>query len=181
MLKKVLVGTGILAVILVGLLVYLNNKNRTLSPAGSVEAANQTLSVSITYSRPSVRDRLIFGTREDEALQPYGEYWRLGANEATEITFSQDVTFGGEPVGKGRYTLYAIPGEKEFVIGVNSSLDRWGYSEPDYSQDVVRVTIPVEESVHTEQFTLDLKNSSEGIDLIILWSDTRLTVPIVAQ
>ncbi len=181
MLKKVLIGIGILAVVLVGLLTYVNNRNRTLSPSGSSALSNSSLSVSITYSRPSVRERLIFGTEDEGALQPYGIYWRLGANEATEITFNQDVIFAGEAISKGTYTLYAIPDENAFVIGVNSSLDRWGYSEPDYAEDVVRVTIPVEKSGHTEQFTMDLENSTAGIDLLILWSDVKLIVPIVAQ
>ncbi len=181
MLRKVLIGIGILAVVLVGLLMYVNNRNRTLSPSGSAEASNRDLSVSISYSRPSVRDRVIFGPDAEEALQPYGVYWRLGANEATEITFNRDVIFGGKELEKGSYTLYAIPGDTVFVIGVNSSVDRWGYSEPDFSQDVARITIPVEESVHTEQFTIDLTNSAEGIDMVILWSDVRLTVPIKAQ
>ncbi len=181
MLKKVLIGIGILAVILVGLLAYLNNRNRTLSPPGSAEASAQDLTVSVTYSRPSVRDRLIFGPSEDDALQPYGIYWRLGANEATEITFSADVLFGGTALEKGTYTLYAVPGSKSFVIGVNSSLDRWGYSEPDYEQDVAKLTIPVEKSSHTEQFTIDLESSGAGINMLILWSDVKLTIPIVAQ
>ncbi len=181
MLKKVLIGVGILAVILVGLLAYLNNRNRTLSPPGSAEASNNGLSVSISYSRPSVRERLIFGPAEKDALQPYGIYWRLGANEATEITFSTDVLFGGETLEEGTYTLYAIPGDKSFIIGVSSSLDRWGYSEPDYSQDVARLSIPVEKAPHTEQFTIDLVNSGAGINMSILWSDVKLTIPIVAQ
>ncbi|MEQ9219510.1 MAG: DUF2911 domain-containing protein [Cyclobacteriaceae bacterium] len=181
MLKKVLIGVGILAVVLVGLLAYLNNRNRTLSPPGSAEASNQELSVSVNYSRPSVRDRLIFGPAEEDALQPYGIYWRLGANEATEITFSTDVLFGGKMVPKGTYTLYAVPGSKSFVIGVNSSLDRWGYSEPDYDQDVAKIIVPVEKAGPTEQFTIDLVTSGNGINMLILWSEVKLTIPIVAQ
>lgn len=181
MLKKVLIGIGILAVILVGLLAYLNNRNRTLSPPGSAEASTQDLTVSVTYSRPSVRDRLIFGPEAEGALQPYGIYWRLGANEATEITFSTDVLFGGESLSKGTYTLYAIPGSKSFVIGVSSSLDRWGYSEPDYDMDIARLNVSVEKSPHTEQFTIDLVSSGAGINMLILWSEIKLTIPIVAQ
>lgn len=178
MLKKALIGIGILAVVLVGLLAYLNNRNRTLSPPGSAEASNQELTVSVSYSRPSVRGRLIFGPEAEDALQPYGIYWRLGANEATEITFSTDVLFGGKTLPKGTYTLYAIPGSKSFVIGVNSSLDRWGYSEPDYDQDVAKLSIPVEKSPHTEQFTIELENSGAGVNMLILWSDVKLTIPI---
>lgn len=181
MLRKVLIGIGILAVVLVGLLIYVNNRNRTLSPPGSAEAVNQELTVSINYSRPSVRDRLIFGPESDGALQPYGVYWRLGANEATEISLSTDVLFGGKSLSEGTYTLYAIPNQSEFVIGVNSSLDRWGYSEPDYANDLFRISVPVQSSAHTEQFTINLETTSKGINMLVLWADVKLTIPIVAQ
>ena len=111
--KKILIGVVAVIVILAAAFAYLNNRNRTLSPPGSAELANGDLSVSITYSRPSVRGRLIFGTKEQGALQPYGVYWRLGANEATEITLNKDVTFNGNPLKAGKYKLYATPGGDE--------------------------------------------------------------------
>ena len=101
MLKKILISLGVVVVLLVAAYFYLDNRNRTLSPRGAANLTNGELTVDITYSRPSVRDRLIFGTEEDEALQPYGKYWRLGANESTEVTFSQDVLLVDQPVKKG--------------------------------------------------------------------------------
>ncbi|XOV95040.1 MAG: DUF2911 domain-containing protein [Bacteroidota bacterium] len=181
MLKKIVIGVVVLGVILAGLLFYLNNRNRTLSPPGSAEASNGGLSVSIEYSRPSVRDRVIFGTEDEGALQPYGVYWRLGANEATEITFNQKVNFGGQTLDKGTYTLYAFPGENSFDIGVNTSLNRWGYSEPDYNEEIARFAVPVEKAPQTEQFTIDLVNSGQAINFVMKWSDVKLTIPITAQ
>jgi hypothetical protein len=86
--RKILIGAVILVVVLGAAMAYLNYRSRTLSPSGSGTITNGDLTVSVSYSRPSVRGRVIFGTKEQNALQPYGAYWRLGANESTEITFS---------------------------------------------------------------------------------------------
>jgi hypothetical protein len=179
MLKKVLIGLGVLIIILVIAFLYLNNRNRTLSPPGSAELTNGELSVSITYSRPSVRGRVIFGTETEEALQPYGKYWRLGANESTEITFNKDVNFNGAPVKAGTYRIYAIPGPGEFDIGLNSELGRWGAFEPDYAQDVLHTKAPTQQtSSLVEQFTISLAPAESGIDVIFEWANTRFVVPI---
>src|SRR5690606_28084872 len=71
---------------------------RVLSPAGETMLTSGDLTVAVRYSRPSVRDRLIFEVADQVALQPYGQYWRLGANDAAQITFNRDVLFNGEPL-----------------------------------------------------------------------------------
>jgi hypothetical protein len=177
--KKVLLSILVLVVILVAAGFFLNYRNRSLSPPGEVSLTSGDLQVSVEYSRPSVRGRLIFGKEEEEALLPYGKYWRLGANESTEITFSQDVTFNGEPVKKGTYRIYAFPGETSFEIGLNSELDKWGYSEPDYSQDVLRTKVPVEKTTESvEQYTITMEKTEGGIDVIFAWSDRRFKIPV---
>src|SRR5688572_2538994 len=103
--KKILIGVLALVVIVVAAMFYLNNRNRTMSPPGSAELSNGDLKVSVAYSRPSARGRVIFGSEAQGALQPHGKYWRLGANEPTTITFSKDVKFNGEPVKAGTYTI----------------------------------------------------------------------------
>src|SRR4051812_18685356 len=108
--KKILISVAVVILLLIAAMFYLNNRNRTLSPPGSETLTSGGLTVSVTYSRPSVRGRLIFGPEEQKALQPYGKYWRLGANESTEITFNRDITFNGEPVKAGTYRMYAVPG-----------------------------------------------------------------------
>ena len=179
MLKKILIGLGILIILLVAAFLYLNNRNRTLSPPGSVELTNGELSISISYSRPSVRGRVIFGTETEGALQPYGKYWRLGANESTEITFSKDVNFNGTPIKGGTYRMYAIPGADEFEIALNSELGQWGAFEPDYSLDVLRTKVPVQQtSSLVEQYTISLTPTDNGIDVIFEWANTRFVVPV---
>jgi hypothetical protein len=179
MLKKILIGAAVLVVIFGAALFYLNNRNRALSPPGSASLSNDDLTVSITYSRPSVRERLVFGTKEQKALQPYGEYWRLGANESTEITFNQNVIFNSEKVEAGTYRIYAVPGPETFEIGLNSELGKWGYSEPDYKLDVVKTKVPVQKlTTPVEQFTITLTKAENGIDAVFDWSDVRLTIPV---
>lgn len=179
MLKKILIGLGILIIMLMAAFLYLNNRNRTLSPPGSAELTNGDLSISISYSRPSVRGRVIFGPETDGALQPYGKYWRLGANESTEITFNKDVNFNGAPVKAGTYRMYAIPGADEFEIALNSELGQWGAFEPDYSLDVLRTKVPVQKtSSLVEQYTISLAPTDNGIDVIFEWANTRFVVPV---
>ena len=165
MLKKTLIITGIIITLAAAAMFYLNHRNRTLSHAGKAEISAQGLNISVEYSRPSVRDRQIFGPT-DEAIQVYGAYWRFGANESTEITVDKDFMVNGIPISAGRYKIYAFPGEKEFEIGFSKDIGNWGYSEPDYELDVARFKVPVQYQENTEQFTISLKEASDGINLI---------------
>lgn len=182
MLKKILIGVAVLIVVLAAVLVYLNHRNRTLSPPGSAALTSDGLTISVSYSRPSVRNRVIFGTKEEGALQPYGEYWRLGANEATEITFNRDVVFNDKPVKAGTYRMYAVPGPETFDIGLNSELGEWGAMEPDYSLDVLHTEVPAQKTMSpVEQYTISLEPISGGINVVFEWADTRFVVPVTVQ
>lgn len=180
MLKKILIGLGILAIIIIIGMVYLNHRNRTLSPPGEASYDNKGLTIEIKYSRPSVKGRLIFGAAADEALQPYGSYWRLGANEATEIKFLQDVTFNGVPLEKGTYRVYAVPGASTFKISVNTELGKWGAFEPNHDMDLFTTDVPVthlDEPV--EQMTIRIEQAvNDGAIIYFEWSDVQLPVPI---
>jgi hypothetical protein len=180
--KKILIAVAVIIGLLAAALFYLNYRNRSLSPPGSATLTSGGLTVSITYSRPSVRGRLIFGPEDQKALQPYGKYWRLGANESTEIVFSRDVLFNGAPVKAGTYRIYAIPGETTFTLVLNSELGQWGAFEPDSKLDVLRVLVPVHKiNVPVEQFTISLAPEGDGINVIFEWSDTRFVLPLKAQ
>jgi len=180
--KKIIIGVLILIGVLAVGFAYLNYRNRTLSPPGSTELTVNGLTVSIPYSRPSVRDRLIFGTEEQKALQPYGKYWRLGANESTEITVNKDVTFNGEPLKAGTYRMYAVPGPETFDIGLNSELGKWGAMEPDYDLDVLHTKVPVEKATTpVEQYTITTVEADGGIDVVFEFSDVRFRVPVRAK
>lgn len=177
--KKIVIVIAVLIVFLVAALIYLNNRNRTLSPPGSAELMNGNLKVSIQYSRPFVRNRIIFGSKEQGALQPYGEYWRLGANEATEITFSKAISFNGRPVNAGTYRIYAVPGPEEFELILNSELGVWGVFEPDPEKDVLRTKVAIEKvSPPVEQFTISMLAVGDTININFEWEKIRFSVPV---
>jgi len=176
--KKILLSVGVILVILIIGFFWMSSRNRSMSPAGTTSFTDGDLTVAVNYSRPSVRGRVIFGPEGSGALLPYGKYWRLGANEPTSIEFSQDVTFAGKPVPKGKYRMYAFPGEKEFTIVLNSEISAWGYAEPDYSKDVVKVSVPVVTSDSpTEQLTIEAGKSDE-LFVLIKWDNISISIPV---
>jgi hypothetical protein len=180
--RKILIGILAIVVLLAAAFFYFDYRNRTLSPPGSETLTSGGITVSVSYSRPSVRGRVIFGSAEQNALQPYGEYWRLGANEATEVTFNRDVLFNGIPVKAGTYKMYAVPGPESFDIALNSELGEWGAREPDYDKDILHTKIPVEKiSTPVEQYTISLAPAGEGVNMIFEWSDVRFVVPLKVQ
>jgi len=177
--KKILIGVGIFILILVIGFIYLNYRNRSLSPPGEVKYDKNGLTIEIPYSRPSVRGRLIFGTKEDGALLPYGVYWRLGANEATEVTFNKDVLFNGNELTAGTYRMYAVPDANEFEIYLNTGTGEWGAFEPDKSFDVLNTKVPAEKGASSvEQFTIRFEEEGSRVLIVCEWSDVKVKIPI---
>ncbi|MEO9872038.1 DUF2911 domain-containing protein [Ekhidna sp.] len=179
--KKLLIGFGILVVLIVAFMIYANNRNRTLSPPGLTNATGKGMEVSVNYSRPSVRNRMIFGEVEEEALQPYGVYWRLGANEPTLLEVSESFTFGEKKITAGKYVIYAFPRKGEMEIILNSDLRFWGYTEPDYEQDLATVVVPLSRNEHVEQFTIDAVEIKNGVNLVFTWGNFKWELPIERQ
>ncbi len=147
--------------------------------------------VRVVYSRPYKRDRdNVFGTKESEALVPFGELWRTGANEATELTVTGDVNFGGEMLKAGNYSLFSTPGPESWQIHVNTTLGlsgafarnpETGEFERAYKgeNDAVAVTVPsgtLEEEV--EQLTISFEETEGGADIVLSWITTTVRVPI---
>lgn len=176
MLKKVIIG---LVIAFVAYFAYGVLTTRSHSPLTTAEGSLGDLKVSVDYCQPYKKDRLIFGEESEEALVPYGKYWRLGANDATEITFSQDVSFAGESVAAGRYRMYAVPNVSNWEISLNSQLGEFGYFEPDYTLDVLKVKIPTRINPNTiEQFTMAFDSDSTHLFLSMGWDATMIRVPI---
>lgn len=113
--------------------------------------------IKITYSRPQLKGRPL------DSLARLGKKWRTGANEATEVTFYKDVTFGGNPVKAGTYTLYTIPGKNEWTIALSSQLNVWGAYFHEQENDVVRVTAPV-------------KTNDKSIEAFSIVIDDQMTI-----
>lgn len=132
--------------------------------------------VKVHYSSPRMRGREIFG-----GLVPLNEVWRFGANEATELTITRSIEFGGEELSAGSYAIFAIPGEETWTIIVNGGLGQWGafsYSDDD---DVLRIDVPAETTEKThEAFTIrfDEADGGSGANMVAVWADTQISIPI---
>jgi hypothetical protein len=130
----------------------------------------------VIYGRPHRQGRKIF-----DSLVVYGEPWRLGANEATEIEFFVPVAISGKPISKGRYTMYAIPYEGRWTMVLNSKLDVWGL-EPDPSKDVFKTDIPVQETDQpVEYFSMVFHETTNGAELVMAWDRIVARLPITLQ
>lgn len=129
--------------------------------------------MKVVYSRPQKKGRDIFGD-----LISYGEVWRAGANESTQITFFEDVVVGDAKVKAGRYTLYTVPGEDEWDVMINTDLDGWGAYAYDANKNVATITVPAMETEDTvEAFTIVFEEVEDGAHLIMAWDDTVVRVP----
>jgi hypothetical protein len=141
------------------------------APKSTAEVAENDV-VKVTYGAPSKRDREIFGK-----LVPFGEVWRTGANNGTEITFKKDVTFGGKAVKAGTYTLFTIPGQKEWKVLLNSELKQWGsygYAKIK-DKNVAEVSVPATMTENTvEKFNI----SATATGITIAWDKTAVSVAI---
>ena len=133
----------------------------------------EPLVLRLVYSRPQLNGRKVFGE-----LQEYGQVWRLGANEATEIEFFKDVKIGGKKIKKGRYTLDCIPYPEKWTIIVNRETDTWGSFKYDQSKDVVRVDVPVTKNESTEALTIVFEKSATGANMLMYWDDVKASLPI---
>jgi hypothetical protein len=132
------------------------------------------LLMRVIYSRPQVNGRKIFGE-----LQEYGEVWRLGANEATEIEFFRDVEINHKKIKKGRYTLYAIPFPDKWTLIVNKDTDTWGSFRYDSLKDVVRMDLPVKKNDLTEDMTIVFEKTNTGANMNIYWDEVKTSLPVV--
>lgn len=180
--RKIFFALGAVIIIFVGWTVYGLLIAEPASPLATVEGSYEDLNMKVEYSRPYKKGRAIFGEESEGALQPYGKYWRLGANAATKITFSKDINFAGQPVDAGTYRMYAVPGANEWEVSLNSESDvSFGAFEPDYDLDVVKVKVPAQTVPETEQFTITFDSGTDGAQMNFVWDKTKVTVPITIQ
>jgi len=127
----------------------------------------------IVYSRPHLQGRQLF-----HDVLKYGEPWRLGANEATELDLYKEVTIQGKKIEPGRYILYCIPEKDKWIIAFNSNIDSWGL-EPDLSKDIARFTIPVKQNANAlEYFTMVFRQVDGATGLLMAWDNIEAFLPI---
>jgi len=149
------------------------------SPKETVAYVKENISLEVVYSRPYKKGRLIFGQDEDGALVPYGTYWRLGANAASTFETLTDIAFAGRMLPAGKYRLYAIPQAYHWTIVLNKEFSAFGYSEPDYSKDVMRVNVASAKLLTPiEQFSIDILEGNESLTLRMRWDTTAVLIPL---
>ena len=135
----------------------------------------EPLVARVIFSRPAKNGRTIFGE-----LLEYGKVWRLGANEATEIEFFQNVKIATTKIKKGRYTMYCIPFAEKWTIIINKETDTWGSFKYDQTKDLVRIDVPVQkQSEILEAFVMAFDKSPTGANLVIAWDNFKVTLPII--
>lgn len=140
----------------------------------SYKEADKT--IRIIYSRPQLKGRSL------DELAPDGKVWRTGANEAPEITFYEDVNFGGKEIKAGTYSLFTIPGQGEWTVALNKNLNQWGAYSYDESADVARIKVPHKtDSNSLEEFSIAFKESDKGAEMVMGWDKTRVSVPITMK
>jgi Protein of unknown function (DUF2911) len=133
--------------------------------------------VTINYSRPSMRNRKIFG-----GLVPYGQVWRTGANAATSLKTDMNLTIGGASVPAGSYTLYTIPNESGWKLIINKQTGQWG-TDYEEKEDLARVDMKVAtNATPTEQFTISLdKTGASAATVKLDWASTTTSVAITEK
>jgi hypothetical protein len=182
MIKKVLAGVGGLLLLAALIFVYRVRTTPPKSPSETVSYSQGGLDIKVSYSRPFKRGRVIFGEKSAGALVPNGQYWRLGANAATEITLSKAVQVAGKPLAAGTYRMYAIPGATMWKVIFNSQTGKFGFFEPDHEKDVLTVEVaPETATTSVEQFTIAVTGEPSAAKLDFSWDTTVVHVPIVAQ
>jgi hypothetical protein len=134
--------------------------------------------IELSYSRPGVKGRKVFGD-----LVPYGKVWRTGANAATTLTFGDDVIIGGTKIPAGKYGLLTIPGESDWTIIITKQLDVVNPILYKQDQDVVRVTTQSNQlPFPLESFTILFANvTGSSCDLQLIWDKTFLSFPIKTE
>ncbi len=152
------------------------------SPYDSAMIDTPALRAKICYGRPYMKGRKIFGA-EGEALVPYGKLWRTGANEPTTIHLATPAQIAGVAVEPGSYSLYTIPGEREWTVIVNRSTSQWGhesqYTPEVEAQEVGRGTVVAEAiAEQIEQFTIRWETGGTGASLVLEWADRRVRIPV---
>jgi len=146
------------------------------SPTANVSQVVGLTQFEVKYSRPSLRDREIFGK-----LVPYDKLWRTGANANTTISFDEDIKIAGQPVEAGEYALFSKPGKENWTIYLYDKTDNWGTPQKwDENKIVLEAKVPANKNPNlVESFTIDFNNfSKNGAHLVLNWENTSVHIPL---
>lgn len=169
--KKILIAACVL-----GFVVPLSAQFTTprVSQKATLSQTIGTTDISIEYHRPGVKDREIWG-----GLLPWDQPWRMGANEATTIEFSNDVMVEGQKLEAGKYSMFAIPRQGKWTVVINKDPNQWGAFGYDQEKDAMRLDIAPVRSDHTEwmRFTIDPTSPSTAL-ITLEWDKIELPINV---
>ena len=147
----------------------------SVSQAASITQTGGLTDITITYHRPGVKGRQIWG-----ALVPYGQPWRTGANEATTISFSDDVQINGQNLPKGTYAFFATPTQTDWTLIFNTVAKQWGAFSYDASKDALKVTTTPVKAPFAEWLTYEFPNvTTDTATVQLRWAD--LAIPFTVN
>jgi len=147
------------------------------SPNAVVKQTIGITDLTVTYSRPGVKGRVIWG-----GLVPYDKPWRTGANEATTFTTTDEIHFGGKPLAAGTYSLLTIPGKDEWTVVLNGEKDLWGAYEYKPEKDVMRIKVAPVAAEAQEWMAFGFEDLTvNSANLVLRWEKLRLAIPIAVD
>lgn len=145
------------------------------SPLAITSAKYKDVYLKIVYSQPQKKGREIFGS-----LVPYGQIWRTGANEATEITITKDIFVNGKLLAAGTYSLFTIPDKTKWTIVINKELGLWGSYNYNVKMDVMRFDVPAQAITTSiiEGFTIMIDQKNNKSEISLQWDKTKVAFPV---
>lgn len=177
LLKSLLIGAALLAIVGYFGFGYMKSQTKKASPEEVTTFKVNEATITVDYSRPSKKGRVIFGE-----LVPYGKVWRTGANEATTFEVDKDIRVGGAPLAAGKYTLWSIPQASSWKVIFNNKMYSWGVTyggeaQRDPTGDVATVEVPVQTLPEVvEKFTIGVEGTPPALTL--KWDQTQVSVPL---
>lgn len=147
-----------------------DDKSKRPSPPAELNTSVNGLKIVINYSQPALKGRTI-----GKDIAPVGQVWRTGANEATTFEVNRDVMVEGKNLKAGKYALFTIPGEKQWVVIFNKQAEQWGAFRYDATQDALRITVQPEK---VKKITERMTFAYDTGHIALLWGDTRVAFAV---
>jgi hypothetical protein len=175
--KLVLIPLSLFVVTAIASAQMEGNKKPASPPASAECKFSNGKTIKIDYSSPRAKGRKIFGT--GDALVPYGEVWRTGANNATTFVTDANVSVGGKDVPAGSYTIFTVPNADKWTLIINKKTGEWGIPYKYESDELGRVPMNVSKTAApVENFTIAFDQAGSKCTLRMEWENTSAKVEI---
>jgi hypothetical protein len=159
-----------LALVIVTTSAFAQVRTPRVSPNASLTQSVGLTDITIKYSRPGVKGRTIWG-----GLVPYDQVWRTGANEATTITFSDDVTVDGQKLAKGTYALFTVPSRNTWAVVFNKQGEQWGAFNYDQAQDAARINVTPQKAEFREWMGFEINDiTTDTAKVVLRWENVAV-------